>query len=157
MPASVTMKAAIWKVWISEAHAAPNSVPPASTSVIMPATAAAARAPAPGQHHGRQRHDRAHREVDAAGQDHEGHADRHHQQEGVVDQQVQQHLAGEEAAVGERARREHGHEERAPPPNSGSVCAFSLGMSASSRHPPLRSQLRSSGDCISRPRTPPPP
>ena len=35
MPASVTMKAGIWKVWITKPIAAPNSVPPASTSVII--------------------------------------------------------------------------------------------------------------------------
>ena len=58
-----------------------------------------------------QRHDRAHREVDAAGDDHEAHADREDDQVGVVDQQVQQHLAGEESPVAEPARDEDQHEQ----------------------------------------------
>src|SRR5690606_31731234 len=52
-----------------------------------------------GQQHGAEGDHRAHRQVDAAGQDHEGHADRDDQQEAVVDQQVEEHLRAQETVV----------------------------------------------------------
>jgi hypothetical protein len=62
------------------------------------------------QHRGQGDH-RAHRQVDATGQDHEGHADRDDAEEGVVDQQVEHHLRGEEAVVGDAAVGRHRGEQ----------------------------------------------
>ena len=67
------------------------------------------RAPARGQElrreHAGQRHDGADREVDAAGDDHERHADGEHDQVGVVDEQVEQHLAARRSRRSAPTRR----------------------------------------------------
>ncbi len=65
-----------------------------------------------GEHHGGERHHGAHGQVDAAREDDEGHAHRDDDEEGVVDQQVEEHLGREKARVAHRAQRGHGHEER---------------------------------------------
>ena len=61
--------------------------------------------------HAAEGHDRADREVDAARQDDERHADREHDQVGVVDEQVEEHLPREEAAVAHAADDEDDDEE----------------------------------------------
>ncbi|KAH0439829.1 hypothetical protein KCU90_g3008, partial [Aureobasidium melanogenum] len=64
---------------------------------------------------GGQRHHRAHRQIDPTGHDHECHADCDNQQEGVIDQQVEQHLPREKAGVHhgaeteQRAEQQDGH------------------------------------------------
>ncbi len=65
-----------------------------------------------GRHHGGECDHRAHRKIDAAGEDHEGHADGDDDQEGVVDQQVEEDLGREEAVVEHRAQRGDEHEQR---------------------------------------------
>ena len=62
--------------------------------------------------HRRQRDDRAHRQVDAARQDHEGHAHRDDAQEGVVDEQVEEHLRRQEPVVADGAERRHRDEQQ---------------------------------------------
>ena len=104
MPASVTMNGCSRKRWISSPARAEHradrqhqrNARPGSTVLLLDQR---------GRDHRRQRDHRAHRQVDAAGQDHEGHADRDDAQERVVDQQVQEHLRREEAA-GRATRRE---------------------------------------------------
>ena len=59
----------------------------------------------------RERDDGPDREVDAAGEDHERHPDDGDEQEGVVDEQVEEHLTGPEVRVVQRAGREHRHDE----------------------------------------------
>src|SRR6202011_1838286 len=62
--------------------------------------------------HGGERDHRAHREVDSAGEDDEGHADGGDGQERIVDEEVQEDLEREEAVEEERARAEHQDEQR---------------------------------------------
>ena len=50
-----------------------------------------------GQEHAREGDDRADREIDAAGQDHEGHADRDDAEEGIVGQKIADHPGRGEA------------------------------------------------------------
>ncbi len=52
-----------------------------------------------------------HGEVDAAGEDDEGHAHGEHDEEGVVDEEVRHHLAGGEVLVAHRADPPEGHRE----------------------------------------------
>ena len=60
-----------------------------------------------GGDHGGQRDHRADAQVDAAGEDHEGHPHGEHDQEGVVHEQVQEDLRGGEALVAHAAGAEH--------------------------------------------------
>jgi hypothetical protein len=65
----------------------------------------------PGRDHRRQREHGTDGQVDPARQDHEAHADRDHEQERVVDQQVEDHLQRQEARVHRPADAQHRHEQ----------------------------------------------
>ena len=103
-----------------------------------------------GQHNRAQGHDRADREVNTTGQDDEGHAHRHDDQKGVVDQQVQKHLGREEAGVGHAAEHRHGREQRHRA-HQRDVFAFQFHalLAACGRTTQPRTAWRNSADCIS--------
>ncbi len=119
MPASVTMKGCSRKRWISQPISAPNAVPISSTSGIACVALQCWRSTSAAETMVVERDHRADRQVDAAGQDHEGHADADDAQEGVVDQQVEEHLRREEARCTRTRRSRRPARTRAIVPSSG--------------------------------------
>ena len=104
------MKGWISKKWMIDPIARPRVAPTSSTT----GNTAYGGPPVTGElgaQQRRQRDDGSDREVDAPGQDHERHPDHGDEQEGVVDEQVEEHLPGPEVGVVERAGREHRHDE----------------------------------------------
>jgi hypothetical protein len=89
IPASVTMKGCTLKKWMMAPITAPSATPQSSTVGITMAGLSPTFFQHVGRKDGREGDHGAHREIDAAGENDEGHADRRDQQKGVVDQQVE--------------------------------------------------------------------
>ena len=96
MPASVTMNGGISKKWMMAPIAAPNAAQSKSSSAKASSGGMPSRSIDSADEHRGEADHRADREVDAAGDDDEGHADRDDAEEGVVGEQI-----GDDAGRGE--------------------------------------------------------
>ena len=111
MPASVTMKGGMSKTWMIAPIAAPKAAQSSEDRDEGDQRRHAAALDRERDEHGGEADHRADRQIDAAGDDDEGHAGRDDAEKGVVGEQIGDHAGRGEVGKLQRAERKAGDED----------------------------------------------